>query len=329
MKNLVLLPFLFCTTLLFCQPYAPAAGETGTTAMAHNDARFVAWATHIEITRGYVNIEDTSAVYQGSNKATFGAPEDAIGPANNNTNDVVSLGDSGVAVITFNQPITNGPGFDFAVFENGLNDNFLELAHVEVSSDGIHYVRFPSHSTTQTNTPVGSFGTLDPTHLYNLAGKYKVGFGTPFDLDELKDSSNLDVEKITHVKLIDVVGSLGTHGTTDSYGNKINDLFPTPFNSGGFDLNGVGIINERNSLGLKVEQLNFEVYPNPSRGIIHVHLNNINADELIINDAMGQIVKTFPSIALGQTLQVELPSGIYFIQIKTENKVSNRKVIIQ
>jgi len=51
---------------------------------------------------------------------------------------IVSLGDSGVADVTFAGAIYNGPGADFAVFENGFlnatNDSlaFLELAFVEV-----------------------------------------------------------------------------------------------------------------------------------------------------------------------------------------------------
>lgn len=329
MKKLFLLPLIGLSSFSFCQSYAPAAGENGSTAIEYNDPSFVAWAKHVEVTRGYVNIEDTTVEYQGSNKATFGAPEDAIGPVSNSTTDAVSLGDSGIAIVTFNKPITNGLGFDFVVFENGVTDNFLELAHVEVSSDGIHYVRFPSHSETQTNTAIGSFGSLDPTYLYNLAGKYRAGFGTPFDLEELKDSSNLDIKKITHVKIIDVVGSLGVDGTTDSEGNKINDPFPTPFNSGGFDLSGIGVINEYSDLGLKIEKLNFEVYPNPSAGIIHINLNNINANELVIMDEMGKLIKEYLDLDYHQSIQINLSPGVYFIQLKTQNMVINQKVVIQ
>src|SRR5690554_3597778 len=241
------LTILLFSQIALAQPYAPAAEQEGSTAVRFDDPSIVAWAIGAEIIRGYINIEDTTAMYDGSNKTTFGTVEDAIGPSvGSTTQHVVSLGDSGVAILTFAKPIMNGPGYDFAVFENGLSDDFLELAHVEVSSDGINFVRFPSHSLTQTETPVGGFGALDATHLYNLAGKYKGGFGTPFDLEELKDSANLNVNKITHVKVVDVIGSIGSEGSLDSYGNKIHDQFPTPFASGGFDLDAVGVINEYN-----------------------------------------------------------------------------------
>jgi hypothetical protein len=56
---------------------------------------------------------------------SYGDDSCALGPADNN---VVSLGDSGYAIVKFDIPISDGPGFDFAVFENAFDDEFLELA---------------------------------------------------------------------------------------------------------------------------------------------------------------------------------------------------------
>lgn len=317
-----------CTTLSFAQSYAPAAGEPGSTAIPYDDSRFVGWATNVEVQRGYVDIGDTSVYFGGSNKATFGSPADAIGPATNLTTDVVSLGDSGIAILTFGTPITNGFGPDFAIFENGLSNTFLELAHVEVSSDGVNYYRFPSHSETQTETSIGGFGMLEPTYLHNLAGKYKVGFGTPFDLDELKDSIGLNVNQISHVKLIDVVGSLGANGTKDSYGNKINDPYPTPFNSGGFDLNAVGVIHQQ-SLAVFENTIDFNVYPIPSKGIINIDLRNaINTKEIKITNDLGKQVKQIKVSNTDISIRVELPKGVYFIQIRSINSASIKKIVI-
>ena len=98
--------------------------------------------------------------------SALGAADAAVDPAN-----VVVLGDSGRITLTFSGVIYNGPGFDFAVFENGFSDTFLELAWVEVSSDGTHFFRFPGFSLTPS--AVGSFGTLDPTNIEGLAGKFR------------------------------------------------------------------------------------------------------------------------------------------------------------
>lgn len=328
MNKFALLLLSTFSGLAFGQSYAPAAGEPGSTAIAYDDPIFVGWATNVEIERGYVNISDTSVYYDNSNKATFGSSANAIGPASNITTDAVSLGDSGIAILTFDSPIFNGPGADFAIFENGLSNTFLELAHVEVSSDGINYVRFPSHSQTQTTTPVGSFGNLDPTFLNNLAGKYKVGFGTPFELEELKNIPELDINQITHVKIIDVVGALDEYGTLDSYGNKINDLFPTPFASGGFDLNGVGVIHQY-IVGLSTEEINFNVYPNPSKGLINIELNNSEAKKLKITNSLGKQVEFISLENIHGTLSFGLPNGVYFIHVSGLRDVKSKRVVIQ
>ncbi len=160
------------------QTYAPPVGQPGTTAMHKDSSVFINWVTDCNITRGYQDISNTSLGY-----ASAGDSSMALGIAL--SNGVVSLGDGGYAICTFQYPIKNGPGPDFAVFENSFDDTFLELAIVEVSSDGISYVRFDSHSLTDTINQTGSFGSTDATKINNLAGKYRGAYGTPFDLQQI------------------------------------------------------------------------------------------------------------------------------------------------
>ena len=222
-------------------PYAPAAGIAGTTAV--DPTAIVGWASgYQDLIRGPVDISNPAG---GS--ATFGTGNDALGPADAQADSlpVVSLGDGGSITLTFLKPIRNGAGADFAVFENGITDDFLELAFVEVSSNGTTFYRFPSVSLTPTATQVGPFDqVIDPTNLNNLAGKYRRGFGTPFDLAELTGRPGLDVNNVTHVRITDVVGSINPlYGSVDSLGNIINDPWATAFGTGGFDLDAVGVLN--------------------------------------------------------------------------------------
>ena len=182
---------------VFAQSYAPEPGQLGTTAIHKDSALIVSWATTVEVNRGYLDIENKS-----SGLVNFGTSEEAIGKAQGNSVDVVSLGDSGVAILTFDRPITNGPGPDFAVFENGFSDHFMELAFVEVSSDGVLYERFPSVSEIPNDIQLGPFELSNCAYIHNLAGKYRQGYGTPFDLDDLLNTG-LDLNRITHVKIID------------------------------------------------------------------------------------------------------------------------------
>ena len=224
-------------------PYSPRSGTPGSTGIPADSPRFAGYATGVaSITRGPQNLADPA-----SPPATFGGPADALGAPDRS--GVVSLGDGGAITLTFDRPITDGPGPDLAVFENGFAlagaaTDYLELAFVDVSTDGLTFARFPAVSLTQTATQTATFGTLDASDLNNLAGKDLSGFGTPFDLADLPATAGVDPLNITQVRLVDVVGSIDPlYATFDSLGHAINDPFSTPFPSGGFDLDAVGVLN--------------------------------------------------------------------------------------
>ncbi len=249
MKKFTLFLASICLNILiFGQtpgPYDPPVGQPGSQAISKDSSIIQSWATGAEIQRGYIQITDTSVSDQGSNRASFGYPAKALFQAEGTSYGVISLGDSGVITLTFEYPIINGQGKDFVVFENSFNHTFLELGFVEVSSDGENFYRFPTHSLTQTNSQVGGFGSLDATQLDGFAGKYKQGYGVGFDLDDLPSYTNLDLNNIRFVRVIDCIGNIdGTHTTYDSQGNAVNDPFPTPFLSSGFDLDAIGVINQ-------------------------------------------------------------------------------------
>ena len=234
-KSLLAILSLFATTI--SAQFAPAAGKLGSTAIKADSSCFVNWAKSCELNRGLAQINLSDSGY-----ATVGNENSPVGPAK--TNGVVSLGDGGSAILYFNPPIADFDGFDFAVFENAFNDSFLELAHVEVSNDKIHWLRFPSVSLTQTISQTEPFGSTNPEKIHNLAGKYRMPFGTPFDLSDLKDSANYE-PTFQYLRIVDVVGSIDSKlGSKDSKGNIINDPWPTPFASSGFDLDAVGVIHQ-------------------------------------------------------------------------------------
>ena len=294
--------------------YAPAAGIAGSNAIYKDSSIILGWATQCNVQRGWQNIADTSM-----GKASYGTQANALGKADNST---ISLGDRGTAILQFQKPISDGPLWDFVVFENAFNDEFLELAFVEVSSDGINYVRFPAHSLTQVDSQVTTFATLNPIKINNLAGKYKVGYGTPFDLHDLSDSANIDFQNINYIKLIDVVGSIDTtYASFDSNGNIINDPFPTPFPSSGFDLDAIGYLHT--SVGEKNRpkaQIKYSVFPNPCANKLTIKINN--DAQIIVYDPLSHPLINTHSSSGRVTIDVSsLKKGLYFLRIitKTQN----------
>jgi len=309
---------LLVSFILSAQSYAPPAGQSGTTAINEDSDVFKAWVSGITVVRGPQNVTNPFGA-----KASAGSPQNGIGEANG---QIVSLGDGGTAVLTFANAIANGTGFDFAVFENSFSDTFLELGFVEVSSDGSNFFRFPAHSETQTDTQVGGFGSVDATYINNLAGKYRGGFGTPFNLDDIVDDPLLDKNSITHVKIIDAIGTIDpAFATYDSFGNIVNEPYATPFGSGGFDLDAVGVINQ-NTLGLKgfnkrnVLSLN----PNPATSKFNVSKKG----SLTIYSVTGTLVVNRVLIDKETSVSIkELRSGIYIVKLINTEGVFTQKLI--
>ncbi len=239
---------------------------------------FRGWATSL------VSYEPAPGLF-----AVWADPNKALGPATGNNFDIVSLGDvnqgqiakgvpAGQITLAFSEPVRDCNGYDFVVFENGLVSNyntgggslkgqmFAELGYVEVSSNGVDFVRFPSVSLTAGL--VGRYGTIEISDVYNLAGKHPNGngvcTGTPFDLRQIAREGDvvsglIDVNNINYVRIVDIPGSgdfedeavkhvdPNSGSFLDFYANNhpIYDAWLT-FESGGVDLEAVGVLEEQN-----------------------------------------------------------------------------------
>ena len=283
--NKLIVFFTLVASISFGQSFAPAAGQIGSTAIHKDSSVIVNWANGIVVSRGFLNSANPLL-----GNASFGLDNFGLGIAEADGITVVSLGDGGSATLTFPRPIRNEAGPDFAVFENGFADNYMEFAHVEVSSDGINFVRFPSVSETPLLPQLDNFSYGDCRYVHNLAGKYRQGFGTPFDLQELENAPNLNVSFITHVRLIDVVGSTDpAFGTSDAFGNLINDSYPTEFPAGGFDLDAIAVLHElplEIAPELAVESLQLHAFPNPTRG--EITIQSKSGGKISLYNVLGQ-----------------------------------------
>ncbi len=172
--------------------------------------------------------------------------------------DVLTLGTGGDVTLGFDVTITNGPGADFTVFENGFvfsETVFAEVAMVEVSTDGTTFARFPTRYNGDPG-PLGGFALLPYATYEGLTGGLPglanvltnqvdpfnpvVSGGEAFDLAELVGqaevvSGSVDLAAIHFVRIVDVIG-----GT-------INDSTGTPiWDSGGdsgADIDAVAVIH--------------------------------------------------------------------------------------
>lgn len=322
MKKLFFILTHLLSVTLYAQFPAPA-GKPGSTAMHADSTAFIAWASSCTVSRGWQDVSNPNL-----GKTQIGDSTSALGKAGQN--GVVSLGDGGYAILTFDAPVMNGPGWDFAVFENAFSDSFLELAFVEVSSDGINFFRFPATSLTQTDIQVGTFDTINAEQIHNLAGKYRAMYGTPFDLEELKNTPGLDVDAVTHIKIIDVVGSiLPAYTTYDHLGNKINEPWPTPFPSGGFDLDAVGVIHQAGNNIDKWQQQAIHIYPNPVSNYLFIQGVKIKNIHLMLFDMRGKILLEAPNFTQEGIDLSAIENGMYILHIVQEYKTHTQKILVK
>jgi len=233
----VFLIIFFLVGIAAAGPYAPAAGQPDSGAIYMDDPCFVSWAT------GWQNYIIGNGDAGNGHKwvdETWQTPEKALGKAVGSSYDIVTLGRGGSITMTFDKPIVDGDGPDFAVFENSFSDTFLELGYVEVSTDGVTWYRFQNSSLTAD--PVGGYDTVDPTNVYQLGCKYKQGYGEPYDLAQLMLGDDIE---INYVRIIDIVGDGNSYDTND---HVIYDPYPT-WGSAGFDLDAIGVIHQKMDVG--------------------------------------------------------------------------------
>ena len=320
-KIFIISAVLFISSVCNAQ-FAPQAGLAGSTAINKDSSIIVEWASNCKIKRGWLDIADTTL-----GKTTIGDSTNATGMADGG---VVSLGDGGEAIFQFDNAIVNGPGFDFAVFENGFlnpvdsNLAFLELATVEISNNGVTYFKFSPACHNDTTVQIAGAGDyMDARKINNLAGKYISNYGTPFDLDEMTAQLGLDVNNIHYVKVKDVTGSLNNNFCTREESNfKINDPYPTAFPSGGFDLDAMAVINHKFPTAINNTDKNEVVfYPNPCSDIIYIkNISQIKSYKIFSTE--GNILR---SDVISNSINIsELNSGIHFLQI--ENNDGSRSI---
>ena len=231
---------------------------------------------------------------QGSGSGIFvpanilGGPQG--GGFSNGSLHVLTLGNAGVVTLGFDVVLTNGPGADFTVSENGFEFGggvFAEVCSVEVSTNGVDFARFP----TRYGGPPGPHGDFDALAYATFAGLSGgavvlsnvatnsidpfdpvVSGGEAFDLAELAEhplvqAGLVDLAQIHFVRLVDLVA-----------GQELDSRGATIWDSGGAssaDVDAVSVIQhtQNQAAGTPSVDFSFDVAG-------HLHLVIADADGL-------------------------------------------------
>ncbi len=75
---------------------------------------------------------------------------------------------------------------------------------------------------------------------------------------------------------------------------------------------------------------NLEIYPNPTRDVLHI--NNVNLNTIEVHNAVGSLVlnQSFDKISTQNTIDLSgLVKGFYIVTLKSKNAVTTRKVVVE
>ena len=151
-------------------------------------------------------------------------------------------------------------------------------------------------------------------------------YGTPFDLDEVEDNPLLNKNRITHVRVVDVVGCIDSlYASYDCQGHVINDPWPTPFASSGFDLDAVGVIHDLAHFDVSENgEEHVSLYPNPVSNVLNVKAKNLQTVE--VYNLVGQQVMVSRESVVNLS---SLMGGIYFVRIVCEGGMITKRIVKQ
>ncbi len=104
----------------------------------------------------------------------------------------------------------------------------------------------------------------------------------------------------------------------------------TVFTNLNYDMDTTGgsvVITEVRMLNTKPKSIH--VYPNPNSGNFTVIASAAKQSEITIYNILGEVVYSKQLITINEQLSTNLPGGIYFLKIETEEAVKTQKIIIE
>lgn len=139
-----------------------------------------------------------------------------------------------------------------------------------------------------------------------------------------------------NVALVTPLGTSETINDIYYYANQIGpSLSNIPNQYSLFTINtGIGVDNcnktcsQLNSIELTSSKLT--IYPNPGNGkYVKVNANNQTLDSLLIFNAVGTLINNFPNIQTDGEINLDLPSGLYFIIGYSKSSILNCKYLVE
>lgn len=189
----------------------------------------------------------------------------------------------------------------------------------KIKPDGTSFVKLLDFDGSNGGMPEGSLMS-DGTFLYGMTSASGAnGNGVLFILKP---------DGTGYVKLLDFDGISNGRGPGGSLISDGTFLYGMTSQGGTNDLGTVFKYAIPSGMEEKEAENNIEIYPNPSNGKFQLQPTNLQISKIKISNIIGEIVFQTSD----KNLEIELskqPKGIYSIEIITQDKSFNKKLIIQ
>ncbi|MFT5778223.1 MAG: hypothetical protein ACI837_001179, partial [Crocinitomicaceae bacterium] len=114
----------------------------------------------------------------------------------------------------------------------------------------------------------------------------------------------------------------------DQFGQAVNDPFPTPYPSSGFDLEAIGVIHQEPAGQSILEPtISVKIYPNPAVKGDHLHiLTKSSVATISLYRIDGSLIESWNE---SHHILSELASGVYVLKVISGQYSTTSKVIVR
>ncbi len=175
------------------------------------------------------------------------------------------------------------------------------------------------YSNTNTMLHSTNIGGLNDDHIYSISSSNE---GQKVVLGGMSSGSNFPVRDFSTSNTLDY---FDPSFNQFSDGFIMNLVYPNPCSTNPITCRTAGIIFNKNNY--------FNIYPNPSNGIIMIELKDINAvNEINVFDQQGKLIFTKNNLINNELLTIDLSKfakGLYLVKFNSDLGIKTQKIILQ
>jgi len=243
----------------------------------------------------------------------------------NNTNFEVVASGTG---LFYRWQVNNGSGFYDILdnkFYNGTNSSTLFISDADYKMNGFEYKCIVSGTCSPNDTSDAAILTVYKLPDVILGNDTLLCENQTITLDAGPGINYVWSNPLLSGQIVTIdtsIAGMGTHVISVSVTNTDNCVGSDSIKITYSNCNGINIYNQNPSI---------TIMPNPTSGLVFINFNEtVKEAEIEILNMQGIVIKKEKVIDNGKT-QIDLsdvPKGVYMIEIKTNNKIVIKKLIL-